>query len=92
MESSIAMGVIAILLFFLWQQRPERRGGIVILMLAYAIINLIGALTSVLPLGAWPFDPEQSLEHYLSHAIWATAELPLMWEMISYARANRQER
>ena len=90
-ESSIAMGVITVLLFFLWHRRPELRCGIALLMLAYAIINLIGALTSILPLGVWLFDPEQSFEHYLSHAIWAIAELPLMWEMISYVRTNHQE-
>lgn len=49
-------------------------------------------LHSALPLGVWPFEPEQSFEHHLSHAIWAIAEPPLMWETIPYVRTSRQEK
>jgi hypothetical protein len=83
-ENSIVMGVIAILLFWLWRRLPERRGAIAIVLLGYAIISLVGAVTSVFPLSIWPFDPEQSLEHYLSHTIWTISALPLVWEMTAY--------
>jgi hypothetical protein len=89
-EGSVAMGVMAVLLFALWRRLTEHRSLIASLMLVYATISLIGALTSVLPLGIWPFEPEQSLEHYVTHAIWAIAGLPLIWDMISFVRKDRQ--
>jgi hypothetical protein len=90
-ENSVAMGVIAVLLFTLWRRLEEHRRAIAILMLVYATISLIGALTSVLPLELWPFEPEQSLKHYVSHVIWALAGLPLIWDMITFLRKDHPQ-
>jgi hypothetical protein len=34
---------------------------------------------SVLPLPLWPFYPEQTTGHYISHLIYGAAQLPLIW-------------
>ena len=45
-----------------------------------ALLHLIGgAIISVLPLEALPFEPEQSLEHYFSHLVYGLGQLPLIW-------------
>jgi len=45
---------------------------------AYAIVNLVGGLVSVLPLGWLPFTPEQTLAHYSVHLIYAACQVPLL--------------
>jgi len=43
------------------------------------ILQLIGgAILSVLPLPILPFVPEQSPDHYISHAVYGLAQLPLI--------------
>ncbi|MEV6412731.1 hypothetical protein [Kribbella sp. NPDC051718] len=37
-----------------------------------------GAIVSVLPLPILPFDPEQSLRHYLFHVLYGVAQVPLL--------------
>ena len=50
-----------------------------VLLLAWALLNLVGGgILSVLPVGLFPFQPEQSLEHYGAHVIYALAQLPLV--------------
>jgi hypothetical protein len=50
-----------------------------VLLLAWAVLNLVGGgILSVLPLGLFPFQPEQSLGHYAIHVIYAVAQLPLV--------------
>jgi hypothetical protein len=50
-----------------------------VLLLAWAVLNLVGGgILSVLPLGLFPFQPEQSLGHYAIHVIYAVAQLPLI--------------
>jgi hypothetical protein len=48
-------------------------------LLAYAVINLVGGVLSVLPLGWLPFQPEQSGSHYAVHAAYALCQLPLLF-------------
>ena len=56
-------------------------------LLVWALLNLVGGgILSVLPLGLFPFAPEQSLGHYGAHVIYAVAQLPLV---IVAARALR---
>ena len=45
---------------------------------AYAIVNLVGGLVSVLPLGWLPFTPEQTLAHYSVHFVYAACQVPLL--------------
>jgi hypothetical protein len=56
-------------------------------LLAWAVLNLVGGgILSVLPLGLFPFQPEQSLGHYAIHVIYGVAQLPLV---VVAARALR---
>ncbi|MCQ2000373.1 hypothetical protein [Arthrobacter zhaoxinii] len=47
-------------------------------MLVWGVLNLIGAVFSVLPLPVLPFDPEQSARHYAFHALYGVTQLPLL--------------
>ncbi len=59
-------------------------------LLAWALLNLVGGgILSVLPLGLFPFEPEQSLGHYGAHVIYGAAQLPLA---VVAARALRPRR
>ena len=47
-------------------------------ILVWALINLvIGGIVTVLPLPVLPFVPEQTVEHYAVHAVYAVGQLPL---------------
>ena len=66
------------LLALLAQSRPD---SIVVLvaLLGWALLNLVGGgILSVLPLGLFPFTPEQSLGHYGAHVVYAVAQVPLV--------------
>ena len=71
------MGLIAALLVLATWRAPRARWPVVA-MLAYGALMLIGGGLSVLPLPILPFSPEQSYAHYLSHAVYAAAQLPLV--------------
>jgi hypothetical protein len=61
------------------------------LLLAWAVLNLVGqGILSVLPLGLFPFQPEQSLGHYAIHIIYAVAQLPLA--VVAAAALSRRGR
>lgn len=48
------------------------------LLVSWTIVNvLIGGVVTVLPVPFLPFAPEQSLSHYVAHAIYLAAGLPL---------------
>jgi hypothetical protein len=70
---------VQLLLLLRWWLRPAARRGTAIILLATAIFQLVGgAIISVLPLPILPFEPEQSVEHYLSHLFLGVAQLPLI--------------
>ena len=49
-------------------------------MLALASMNFfVGAVLSVLPTGIFPFDPEQSADHYFSHVVYGVTQLPVLF-------------
>ena len=48
-------------------------------ILGWALLNLvIGGVVSVLPLPILPFEPEQTLDHYLAHVYYTAGQLPLV--------------
>ena len=48
-------------------------------LLAWSALNLVaGGILSVLPIGLFPFQPDQSLQHYGVHAIYALTGVPLV--------------
>jgi hypothetical protein len=70
---------VQLVLLLCWWLRPNARRAASIALLSTAIFQLVGgAIISVLPLPILPFQPEQSLHHYLSHAFLGAAQLPLI--------------
>jgi len=61
----------------LWLVPSTRTAGAWIL-LAWAVVNLVGGTISVLPLPILPFEPAQTVEHYAFHAFYAATQLPLI--------------
>jgi membrane-bound ClpP family serine protease len=47
-----------------------------------------GAILSVLPLPFLPFQPEQTIDHYLSHVILGVCQVPLI--LISFKRPRKR--
>lgn len=82
-ESLIPLFVTAALIA-LWFT-PFRRGAAWCL-LAWALLNLAGAIATVLPLAILPFDPEQSPRHYAFHLIYALTQLPLAIAAATWVR------
>lgn len=57
-------------------------------ILVWALLNLVvGGILSVLPLPILPFEPEQSLSHYVTHLVYAVGQVPLM--IVSIAALRR---
>jgi hypothetical protein len=64
-----------------------------IALFSWAVLNLVGGGTlSVLPLGLFPFQPEQSLAHYGIHVVYTLAEVPLALVAWSGVRASQTRR
>lgn len=61
-------------------------------LLAWAAINLVGGVLSVLPLPILPFEPEQSVRHYAFHALYAVTQLPLIVTTIVWLRHTHRHR
>ena len=58
-------------------------------LLAWGVLNLVaGGILSVLPIGIFPFQPEQSLGHYGVHAAYTLASVPLVVVAWSGSRAS----
>lgn len=76
-------------LWLVWWRRPAARRATAMALFGTALVQLIGgAIVSVLPLPWLPFEPEQSVPHYLSHGVLGVAQLPLLhasWRSIQDA-------
>lgn len=70
--------VVALVLFVAYWRRGGSRA-VQWALLGWALLNLaIGGVVTVLPLAVLPFDPEQSLSHYLAHVVYAVGQVPLV--------------
>jgi hypothetical protein len=86
LETLIPLAIFGLLALLAWA-RPAN-AVVHVALLAWALLNLVGGgILSVLPLGLFPFEPEQSLGHYTIHVIYAAAQLPLV---VVAARAVRR--
>lgn len=77
--------VITLLLGVGMLRRPGR--GVYLATTAWAAIVLVVGGGSVLPLGVWPFVPEQTAGHYAAHVVYAVGQLPLLWLAVRGLRA-----
>jgi len=60
-----------------------------LVLAGWVLLNLVGGgILSVLPLSIFPFVPEQSVGHYLVHALYAVAQVPLL--VIAWRAASLQ--
>lgn len=76
-QTLIPLAIFGLFALLAWG-RPAN-AVVYVLLLAWAVLNLVGGgILSVLPLGLFPFEPEQSLGHYGAHVIYAVAQLPLV--------------
>ena len=76
-ETVIPLAIFGLFALLAWA-RPAN-AIVHVLLLAWALLNLVGGgILSVLPLGLFPFQPEQSLGHYAIHVIYGVAQLPLV--------------
>lgn len=84
----LAVTLLLVMAHFAW---PASRVPLVAL-LGWAVLNLIGGgIISVLPLPFLPFEPEQSLSHYLAHVVYGLGQVPLLvvtW--MALARTGRR--
>jgi hypothetical protein len=75
----IPVAGVQILLFLIWWRAPRARQVAARALAATAVLQLVGgAIISVLPLPILPFQPEQSVGHYLSHLALGLAQVPLV--------------
>ena len=76
-ETLIPLAIFGLFALLAWA-RPAN-AAVHVLLLGWAVLNLIGGgILSVLPLGLFPFQPEQSLRHYAIHVIYGVAQIPLV--------------
>ncbi len=57
--------------------QPSRRWPVAALF-GVGVLQLVGGIVSVLPLGFLPYLPAQTAAHYWSHAAYAAAQIPLL--------------
>lgn len=70
----IQLGVLV-----LWWKAPSAQTAATVALGLLALLHFVGgAILSMLPLSALPFEPEQSLSHYTSHIVYGIAQLPLL--------------
>jgi hypothetical protein len=73
----LPMASVQLLLFVGWLLSPGARSALEIALAGSATLQLLGgAVISVLPFPFLPFQPEQSLSHYLSHLALGLTQLP----------------
>lgn len=76
-ETLIPVGIFGLLALLVWAKPVSSvvRAALV----GWSLLNLVGGgILSVLPMGLFPFEPEQSLGHYGAHVIYAVAQIPLL--------------
>jgi hypothetical protein len=76
-EGLLSLLLPAVLIFFAWWRFPWHLAPIAA-MWALGLLQLVGAIVTVLPLAFLPFKPEQTLSHYLVHVVYAAAQIPLL--------------
>ena len=87
-QTLIPLAIFAILAILAARETAGR--GTWLAMLAWGALNLVaGGILSVLPIGLFPFQPDQTLEHYGVHAVYALTAVPLVVVAWSGLQASR---
>lgn len=84
-ENSL-LALIATSLVIGWRLSRSQRA-VAALLLGWGTVHLVGgAVVTAIPFPFLPFYPEQTVAHYLAHAIYGLAQLPLIVAMIGHLR------
>jgi Na+/melibiose symporter-like transporter len=85
---SLIPTLITLALLGLWLMPATRRAGAWGL-LVWATLHLVGGgILSVLPIGVFPFTPDQSWSHYAFHLVYTVTQVPLVWICIVWLRRS----
>jgi hypothetical protein len=87
-DGSLPMLAIAVVLLVWWLVARRKRAASTAL-LVYGLISAAGGMLSVLPLPFLPFVPEQTVDHYLIHILYAACQLPLCLVALSAGKLPR---
>ena len=85
-ESALLNLLIYGVLCLFWLQNPSQRSMTGYLIMAWTVINILGAIFSVYPFAFLPFYPDQTIEHYGVHIYYGLTQLFLLWVMGQYLR------
>lgn len=86
-QTLIPLMIFAVLAILAARETAGR--GTWLALLAWGVLNLVaGGILSVLPIGLFPFEPEQSLGHYGAHAVYTLASVPLVVVAWTGSRAS----
>jgi hypothetical protein len=86
-QTLIPLGIFAILAILAARETAGRATWLA--LFAWSALNLVaGGILSVLPINLFPFQPDQSLEHYLVHVMYTLTGLPLVLMAWSGIRAS----
>jgi hypothetical protein len=86
---SLLPTLVTVTLLALWLL-PATRTAASWALLAWSALHLIGGgILSVLPVGLFPFEPEQSWRHYGFHLVYTVTQVPLVWICIAWLRKAR---
>src|SRR5262249_13614661 len=61
-------------------------------LLGWAVVQLVGAVISVGPLGFLPSYPAQTVQRYLLHVVYAAAQVPLIVALLRYLTLMNQSK
>jgi hypothetical protein len=91
-ENSIP-GIIGLVLFLGWWRGPgsKRIWASLLLFWTVAAQLIAGAILSAVPLPVWPFVPEQTTGHYLTHVWYGLAQFPLIYVLLRWAILKHPE-
>jgi hypothetical protein len=73
----LSLLVPAVILILVWWRFPHSVT-VRIALGALGSVHLVGAMMTVLPLPVLPFVPEQTVAHYLVHAVYAAGQIPIL--------------
>jgi hypothetical protein len=87
-QTLIPLGIFAVLAIL--AARAAAGTGTWLALFAWGALNLVaGGILSVLPIGLFPFQPEQTPGHYGVHALYALTGVPLVTVAWSGIQASR---